>query len=104
MQRRTVQDPQRTSSSAPQRGVRGTVAKPAVGPDPPSRGPRGPRGRPGRRLAGLGLALVTAAGALVATGSPGGAQAACDPGSGPVVVVEVDGLIDPVLADLVHDQ
>ena len=27
-----------------------------------------------------------------------------DPGSGPVVVVEVDGLIDPVLADLVRDQ
>jgi membrane-bound serine protease (ClpP class) len=56
-------------------------------------------------IAKLGLALVTAGAALVALGPPGGAQAACDdPGSGPVVVVEVDGLIDPVLADLIDDQ
>jgi membrane-bound serine protease (ClpP class) len=52
----------------------------------------------------LGLTLVTAGAALAALGPPGGAQAACEPGSGPVVVVEVDGLIDPVLADLIEDQ
>jgi membrane-bound serine protease (ClpP class) len=33
-----------------------------------------------------------------------GAQSACEAGSGPVAVVEVDGLIDPVLVDLVEDQ
>jgi len=56
-------------------------------------------------LAKLGLALVTAATALVAAGPPSGAQPACeDPSRAPVLVVEVDGLIDPVLADLVHDQ
>jgi membrane-bound serine protease (ClpP class) len=80
MQRRTVQDPQRTSSTAPRRAVRGTVAK-------------------------LALALVTAAVGLLVLAPGGGAQPSCDePGSGPVVVVEVDGLIDPVLADLVRDQ
>jgi membrane-bound serine protease (ClpP class) len=52
------------------------------------------------------LALVTAGAALVALGPPGGAQAACDDtGADPVVVVvEVDGLVDPVLADLIDDQ
>jgi membrane-bound serine protease (ClpP class) len=52
----------------------------------------------------LGLTLVTAGAALAALGPAGGAQAACEPGSGPVVVVEVDGLVDPVLADLIEDQ
>jgi len=81
MQRRTVQDPQRTSSSTPHGAVRGTVAK-------------------------LGLALVTAGAGLLALAPPGGAQTACsDDGGDPVVVVvEVDGLIDPVLADLIDDQ
>ena len=41
----------------------------------------------------------------MALGPPSGAQTACDdPDLAPVVVVEVDGLLDPVLADLVHDQ
>jgi membrane-bound serine protease (ClpP class) len=40
----------------------------------------------------------------LAAPAPAGAQASCDPGSGPVAVVEVDGLIDPVLVDLVEDQ
>jgi membrane-bound serine protease (ClpP class) len=31
-------------------------------------------------------------------------QASCQPGSGPVLVVEVEGLIDPVVADLIDDQ
>jgi membrane-bound serine protease (ClpP class) len=84
MQRRTVQDPQRTSSPTPHGAVRGTVAK-------------------------LGLALVTAGAALLALGPPGGAQAGCDDTGADqpdpvVVVVEVDGLIDPVLADLIDDQ
>ena len=82
MQRRTVQDPQHTSSSTPLGAVRGTVAK-------------------------LGLALVTAGAGLLALAPPGGAQPTdcADDGSDPVVVVvEVDGLIDPVLADLVDDQ
>jgi membrane-bound serine protease (ClpP class) len=56
-------------------------------------------------LAKLGLTLVTAGATLVVLGPPSGAQAACDdPDRAPVVVVEVDGLIDPVLADLVEDQ
>jgi len=42
---------------------------------------------------------------LVALGPPGGAQAGCAPDDRDhVLVVEVDGLIDPVLADLVDDQ
>ncbi len=44
---------------------------------------------------------------LVGTAAPAlGApvQPACEEGSGPVVVVEVDGLVDPVLADLVDSQ
>src|ERR671916_606113 len=52
MQRRTVQDPQRTSSPTPHGAVRGTVAK-------------------------LGLALVTAGAGLLALAPPGGAQPAC---------------------------
>jgi membrane-bound serine protease (ClpP class) len=66
----------------------------------------GDRSRPQCRGVGvkLGLTLVTAGAALAALGPAGGAQAACEPGSGPVVVVEVDGLVDPVLADLIEDQ
>jgi len=53
----------------------------------------------------LGLALVAAGAALVVLGPPGGAQAACGGDDRDhVLVVEVDGLIDPVLADLVDDQ
>jgi membrane-bound serine protease (ClpP class) len=47
---------------------------------------------------------VAAGAGVLALGPPAGAQGACEPGSGPVVVIEVEGLIDPVLADLVHDQ
>src|SRR5918997_513160 len=81
MQRRTVQDPQRTSSPTPHGAVRGTVAK-------------------------LGLALVTAGAGLLALAPPGGAQTSCaDAGDDrAVLVVEVDGLVDPVLADLIDDQ
>ena len=58
-------------------------------------------------LAKLGLALVTAGAGLLALAPPGGAQTTdCpDDGGDPVVVVvEVDGLVDPVLADLIDDQ
>jgi len=79
MQRKTVQDPQRTSSTIVGRADRGTVAK-------------------------LGAALVSAAAALTLLPAGAGARQACDQGSGPVSVVEVDGLIDPVLAELVHDE
>ncbi len=80
MHRRTVQDPQHTSSSTPHGAVRGTVAK-------------------------LALALVTAGAALLALAPPGGAQpTGCADDDSPVVVIEVDGLIDPVLADLIDDQ
>jgi membrane-bound serine protease (ClpP class) len=52
-----------------------------------------------------GAALALAAGMVaLAAPSSAGAQATCEPGSGPVAVVEVDGLIDPVLVDLVEDQ
>jgi membrane-bound serine protease (ClpP class) len=94
MPRRTVQDPLRTSSSAPHRGVRGTVAKPARDPGRAAR----------RRAARLAAALAALGAGVVALAAPAGAQADCDPGSGPVSVVEVDGLIDPVLVDLVEDQ
>src|SRR5688572_5380881 len=81
MHRRTVQDPLRASSTRSRSAVRRTVAK-------------------------LGVLLVM--GALVIAAAPAGkaeAQADCDdPGSGPVAVVEVDGLLDPVLADFVEDQ
>jgi membrane-bound serine protease (ClpP class) len=82
MQRRTVQDPQGASSAISRRAVRGTVAK-------------------------LGLALATSGAALLAIGPRGDAapsQAGCEPGSGPVTVIEVDGLVDPVLADFVDTQ
>jgi membrane-bound serine protease (ClpP class) len=88
MKRRTVQDPQRASSAICRRAVRGTVAK-------------------------LGAALATAGAALLALGPAAGAhpaaaaapdQAGCRAGSGPVVVLEVEGLIDPVLAHFIDDQ
>src|ERR671911_224673 len=83
MQRRTVQDPQRASSTGGRLAVRGTVAKVAVG---------------------LVTAGATLASALAAGLGPAGSQSTCDPGSGPVAIIEVDGLLDPVLADFVEDQ
>lgn len=50
---------------------------------------------------------MTLGGALALAGPPAGAgpaQAGCSPRSGPVAVVKVAGLIDPVLADYVEDQ
>jgi membrane-bound serine protease (ClpP class) len=64
----------------------------------------------GRGAARLGAALVAGAAALFAAGAAPPAQAApsqpaCPaPSDGPAVVVEVDGLIDPVLVDLIDDQ
>jgi membrane-bound serine protease (ClpP class) len=46
-----------------------------------------------------GVALLVAGPA-----APSGARVVCDHAEGDVVVVEVDGLIDPVLDDLVRDQ
>ena len=104
MQRRTVQYPQRTSSSAPQRGVRGTVAKLRTRPDRAAGPGRGDRAAPDRRGARLAAALLVLVGGVVALAVPAAGQGACEPGSGPAAVVEVDGLIDPVLADLIDDQ
>jgi membrane-bound serine protease (ClpP class) len=114
MQRRTVPDPQRTTSTTPRGAARGTVAKPH-GPTgcPPRRAARDSRSAPGgrgHRAARLGAALVAAAATLLATGAASPAQAASSqpacpsPSDGPAVVVEVDGLIDPVLVDLIDDQ
>src|ERR687897_2489502 len=83
MQRRTVQDPQRASSTGGRLAVRGTVAKVAVG---------------------LVTAGATLASALAAGLGPAGSQSTCDPGTGPVAIIEVDGLLDPVLVDFVEDQ
>ncbi len=47
-------------------------------------------------------ALALAAGVILMAANP--AQANCAPRSGPVSVVEVDGLIDRVLADFIGDQ
>ena len=80
----------------PLRAVRGTVAKPRR-----RSGPRRHRLAPGRRA---GRPAPPGAAVAVATPGPAGAQDACAPGSGPVAVVEVDGLLDPVLADLIDDQ
>jgi membrane-bound serine protease (ClpP class) len=63
--------------------VRGTVAKVAVG---------------------LVTAGATLASALAAGPGPAAGQSPCDAGSGPVAIIEVDGLVDPVLADFVEDQ
>src|SRR5262245_16052421 len=88
MQRRTVQDPQRASSARNRPAVRGTVAK------------------VGAPLA-TGLAALAALAALAVitlVAPPAGAQPHCDREAGPVMVVKVEGLIDPVLADLVEDK
>ncbi|HZA85862.1 MAG TPA: NfeD family protein [Acidimicrobiales bacterium] len=53
---------------------------------------------------GLVTAGATLASALAAGLNPAGSQSTCDPGSGPVAIIEVDGLLDPVLADFVEDQ
>src|SRR5262245_51119293 len=83
MQRRRVQDPQHACSAARRWSARGTVAK-------------------------VGLGLVTLGAALALAAPPAGAAATqsggCSPRSGPVAVVKVDGLIDPVLADYIEDQ
>ena len=63
--------------------VRGTVAKVAVG------------------LVTVGATLASA---LAAGLGPAASQSTCDAGSGPVAIIEVDGLLDPVLADFVEDQ
>ena len=49
-------------------------------------------------------ALAVAAGALLMAAGPAPAQSGCTPGSGPVAVVEVDGLLDRVLVDFIEDQ
>jgi membrane-bound serine protease (ClpP class) len=54
--------------------------------------------------------MALAAGALLMAAAPAQAepaapqQSGCAPGSGPVAVAEVDGLIDRVLADFIEDQ
>jgi membrane-bound serine protease (ClpP class) len=53
---------------------------------------------------GLVTAGATLASALAAGPGPAAGQSACDAGSGPVAIIEVDGLLDPVLADFVEDQ
>jgi membrane-bound serine protease (ClpP class) len=85
MQRRTVQDPQRASSARNRPAVRGTVAK------------------VGATLA-TGVAALTVIAVITAIPAPAGAQPNCDREAGPVMVVKVEGLIDPVLADLVEDK
>lgn len=77
MHRRTVQEALRTSPTGSRRAVRGTVAK-AAG------------------------ALATAATVLLVLSTPSPAQ--CQPGSGPVSVIEIEGLVDPVLTDYLGDQ
>src|SRR5918995_5179202 len=80
MHRRTVQDPLRVSSTRSRSAVR-------------------------RTLLSLAVVLAMAATILALTASPVAAQRECDePGSGPVAVIEVDGLLDPVLVDFVEDQ
>jgi membrane-bound serine protease (ClpP class) len=53
---------------------------------------------------GLVTAGATLASALAAGLGPAASQSTCDAGSGPVAIIEVDGLLDPVLADFVEDQ
>ncbi|HLM29424.1 MAG TPA: hypothetical protein VK360_05835, partial [Acidimicrobiales bacterium] len=53
---------------------------------------------------GLVTAGATLASALAAGPGPAAGQSACDAGSGPVAIIEVDGLLDPVLVDFVEDQ
>jgi membrane-bound serine protease (ClpP class) len=84
MHRRTVEDPLRASSTRSRWAVRRTVPKLAAL----------------LITAGVGVLVARPAGA---TGD-GLAQACGDSGGGPVAVVEVDGLLDPVLVDFVEDQ
>src|SRR5262245_9717588 len=94
MHRRTVQDPLRASSTRSRSPVRRTVPKLAA------------------LLVMAGAVVLAAgstgvAGASGAAGAPGGsaAQRGCaEDGTGPVAVVEVDGLLDPVLVDFIEDQ
>jgi membrane-bound serine protease (ClpP class) len=51
-------------------------------------------------MAGGGALTAGPAGAA----DDGAAQAECEPADGPVMVVEVDGLLDPVLVDFIDDQ
>jgi membrane-bound serine protease (ClpP class) len=59
-------------------------------------------------VAKAAMALVTAgatlATALAAGLAPAASQSTCDAGTGPVAIIEVDGLLDPVLTDFVEDQ
>ena len=54
------------------------------------------------------LVFLIAGAVLLAAGTPRAgastAQAGCEPGDGPVSVIEIEGLLDPVLADFVEDQ
>jgi membrane-bound serine protease (ClpP class) len=92
MQRRTVQDPQRASSAINHRAVRGTVAK--VGAILTT---------PLATLATVAVALAALV-TVAASAPPAGAQPNCDREAGPVMVVKVEGLIDPVLGDLIEDK
>ncbi len=53
---------------------------------------------------GLAAAGATLATALAAGLAPAASQPTCEAGSGPVAIIEVDGLLDPVLTDFVEDQ
>jgi membrane-bound serine protease (ClpP class) len=64
---------------------------------------RGTVAKVGASLA-TGLAALTVTTAITVMAVPASAQPNCDRESGPVMVVKVEGLIDPVLADLVEDK
>ena len=51
-------------------------------------------------MASVALAALV----LVAAAPPAGAQPSCDREAGPVMVVKVEGLIDPVLGNLIEDK
>ena len=53
---------------------------------------------------GLVASVALAALVLVAAAPPAGAQPSCDREAGPVMVVKVEGLIDPVLGNLIEDK
>ena len=55
-------------------------------------------------VAKVGAALATGLAALTVIAAPAEAQPHCDRDAGPVMVVKVEGLIDPVLADLVDGK
>src|SRR5918996_1275869 len=88
MHRRAVQDPLRASSTRSRSAVRRTVV--------PWRA---------RALAKLVALLVMTGVTVGAAADAAAAQADCEgAGTGTVAVVEVDGLLDPVLVDFVEDQ